>query len=321
MSSEKGAPRLALQRYEGTRAARAMNWANLTDEELRRAATLAARERDTAQLWELTEAYITLSASRPVSPYTLRNYRQNIARLIRAWQGENLLRPSRHAAAKLMLELRERGLAPGTIQLQLASGRALYKALRWAGATDAAPFADVKSPHDPTPPEEKRAAYSEADITAMLEEADAQDRALILLGAHGGLRVSEALALEWEAVNLQAGTLKVATGKGGKARTITLSSGLRAALEAWRAESGSEGRVLPYRTATRARQRLQAVCHAAGVTYLGAHSLRHSCGTRLAAISGDLRVAARHLGHASTTTTQTYAKMNRAAYSEAIAQL
>lgn len=320
MSSQEAAPQLALQRYEGTRAARALNWANLSDEELRRAATLAARERDTAQLWELTEAYITLSATRPVSPYTLRNYRQNIARLIRAWQGENLLRPSRHAAAKLLLELRERGLAPGTIQLQLASGRALYKALRWAGATDAAPFADVKSPHDPTPPEEKRAAYSEADITAMLEEADAQDRALILLGAHGGLRVSEVLALEWEAVNLQAGALRV-TGKGAKTRTIALSGSLRAALEAWRAESGGEGRVLPYRTGTRARQRLQAVCSAAGVTYLGAHSLRHSCGTRLAAISGDLRVAARHLGHASTTTTQTYAKMNQAAYSEAIAQL
>lgn len=321
MSNEQRTPRLELQRYEGTRAARALNWANLSDEELRRAAALAASQRDTTQLWELTEAYITLSASRPVSPYTLRNYRQNIARLIRAWQGENLLRPSRHAAAKLMLELRERNLAPGTIQLQLASARALYKALRWAGATDAAPFADVRSPHDPTPPEEKRAAYSESDISAMLDAADTLDRALILLGAHGGLRVSEALALEWAAVNLQAGTLRVRAGKGGKARTITLSSALRSALEAWRAENDAEGHVLPYRTATRARQRLQAVCRAAGVTYLGAHSLRHTCGTRLAAIAGDLRVAAKHLGHASTTTTQTYAKMNHAAYSEAIAQL
>jgi len=312
---------LELQPYTGTRTARALNWANLTDEELKRAATLAANQRDTAQLWELTEAHITLSASRPVSPYTLRNYRQNIVRLIHAWQGENLLRPSRHAAASLMLELRERNLAPGTIQLQLASARALYKALRWAGATDAAPFADVKSPHDPTPPEEKRAAYSDTDITAMLKAADAQDRALILLGAHGGLRVSEALALEWASVNLQAGTLRVSAGKGGKVRTIALSTGLRAALETWKAESGGEGHVLPYSTSTRARQRLQAVCSAAGVAYLGAHSLRHSCGTRLAAISGDLRVAAKHLGHASTTTTQTYAKMNQAAYTEAIAQL
>ncbi|MBX3623186.1 MAG: tyrosine-type recombinase/integrase [Rhizobacter sp.] len=312
---------LAIQPYAGTRTARALNWVALNDEALRRAATLAANTRDTAQLWELTEAYITLSASRPVSPYTLRNYRHAILRLLEVWQGENLLRPSRHAAATLALELRERGLAPGTIQLQLASGRALYKALRWAGATDAAPFADVKSPHDPTPPEEKRAAYSDADITAMLEAAGAQDRALILLGAHGGLRISEALALEWAAVNLNAGTLRVNAGKGGKARTITLSSALRVALEAWRTESRAEGRVLPYCTATRARQRLQVVCHAAGVAYLGAHSLRHSCGTRLAAIAGDLRVAAKHLGHASTTTTQTYAKMNHAAYAEAIAQL
>jgi len=312
---------LEIQPYTGTRTARALNWAALNDEELRRAVTLAANQRDAIQLWELTEAYITLSASRPVSPYTLRNYRHSITRLLEAWQGENLLRPSRHAAATFMLELRERGLAPGTIQLHLASARALYKALRWAGATDVAPFADVKSPHDPTPPEEKRSAYSDADITALLEVSDAQDRVLILLAAHGGLRIGEALALEWAAVNLQAGTLKVTDGKGGKTRTIALSSSLRTALEAWRAESRLEGRVLPYRTPTRARQRLQAACHTASVIYLGAHSLRHSCGTRLAAITGDLRVAAKHLGHASTTTTQTYAKMNHAAYTEAIAQL
>lgn len=39
-------------------------------------------------------------------------------------------------------------------------------------------------------------------------------RALLLLCAHGGLRISEALALEWVDVNLAARELVVRHGKG-----------------------------------------------------------------------------------------------------------
>lgn len=310
---------LELQPYTGTRTARALNWAALTDEELKRAAARAASERDAESLWRLAEAYLTLRSGRTPSPYTLRNYEHGVRQLLEHWQGENLLRPSRHAADTYTLALREEGLAPGTIALRLAAARLLYKALRWAGATTAAPLTDVRAPHDPTPAEEKRAAYPLEHVNRMLEKADTQDRALILLGAHGGLRVSEMLALDW--ADVQPGSLTVRSGKGGKRRTIRLSAALEDALTAWRAESNGEGRVLPYRTPERARQRLERVCALAGVPYLGMHSLRHSCGTRLASITSDLRVTARHLGHASTNTSAIYAKMNAAAYSDAIGQL
>lgn len=40
----------------------------------------------------------------------------------------------------------------------------LYAALRWSGATDAAPFADVKVATDKTPSWEKREAYTQTEV-------------------------------------------------------------------------------------------------------------------------------------------------------------
>lgn len=312
-----------LQQYTGSLIARANNWADLSDADLRREGTRAANERDAERLWSLTEAFLVLhnkSGSR-VSPHTLSMYKTGVRQLLEAWSGQNLLRPARDAALQFVRHLEQRGLSSGSISARLSAARVLYRALRWAGVTDASPFADVKAPADPTPPEEKRRAYPEAHVHRLLESAGTVDRTLVLLAAHGGLRIAEALSLSWRDVNLTAGTLKVRQGKGRRDRTVHLSDALRGTLTALQAESDPDGPVLPYRTATRARQRLKRVCEQAGVPYLGVHSLRHSCGTRLYRITNDLRVAARHLGHSSTTTTAIYAKMDTRAYADAIRKL
>jgi len=313
----------ALQKYTGTLTARANNWANMSDETLKREATKAARDRDLTALWSLTEAFLVLhnKSGSHISKHTLSMYKTGVRQLLDAWSGQNLLRPARDAALQFVRHLEQRNLSSGSISARLSAARVLYRALRWAGATEASPFADVKAPADPTPPEEKRRAYPEAHVDRMLEVAGTVDRALVLLAAHGGLRVAEALSLTWRDVNLTAGTLKVRQGKGRRDRTVHLSDALRGTLTTLQAESDPEGPVLPYRTATRARQRLKRVCEQAGVPYLGLHSLRHYCGTRLYRITSDLRVAARHLGHSSTTTTAIYAKMDTRAYADAIRKL
>src|SRR5690625_3066904 len=130
------------------------------------------------------------------------------------------------------------------------------------------------------------------------------------------MRVDEAQSQTVRDVNQTAGTLKVRQGKGRRDRTVHLSDALRGTLTTLQAESDPEGPGLPYRTATRARQRLKRVCEQAGVPYLGLHSLRHYCGTRLYRITSDLRVAARHLGHSSTTTAAIYATMDTRDYAE-----
>lgn len=307
--------------YTGTATARAKTWANLSNADLRREAIKAANDRDTPRLWSLTEAYLILhgrSGAR-VSPHTIDNYERGVRTLLEHWQGENVLRPSRDAPLRYVRELEDAGLAPGSIRIKLASARALYKALRWAGATDAAPFTDVKAPADPTPAEEKRQAYPEEAIDGLLKFAGTRDKALVLLGAHGGLRIAEILGLKWEHVDLDSRILRV-RGKGRKRRTVHMSEALTQALRSYK-ELATKEFVMPYRSPNRARQRLERLCKLAGVQYLGMHALRHACGTKLYRISSDLRIAAKHLGHASTATTQIYAKMDTRATAAAVAQL
>lgn len=119
--------------------------ATLNDEELRRFAVEAARDRDVEALWTLTEAHLILhgSSGSNVSKHTLESYRRYTKAFVEAWQGETLLRPSRNAGVLWVRDL-ETQYKPATVRVKIAAAKALYAALRWAGATDLSPFADVK---------------------------------------------------------------------------------------------------------------------------------------------------------------------------------
>ncbi len=296
---------------------RAAMWQMLPLDERRRRAVEACVAHDAAALWRLTEVWTTLHgrAGALVSPHTRKNYRHGVETLVATWRQENLLRPARDAAALWLRQLEAGGLKPATVQIRLAAARALYGALRWAGATDVDPFDGVRVAADPTPAWEKRAPYSAAELDALLAVAQGEDRALVLLAGHGGLRVSECLALEWTDVELPQRRLVVARGKGGKRRTVPLSGTLLTALRAIRPPDG-RGYVLPYRSDFPARERIKRLAAAArlldakepGIPYRGIHALRHTCGMRLVRETGNLEMAARHLGHSSIETTRVYAK-------------
>jgi integrase/recombinase XerC len=232
--------------------------------------------------------------------------------LLNHWLEENLLHPSPDAADRYVATL-SRDARPATVAARLAGAKALYRALRWCRATEADPFADVRAPRDPTPRHERRYPYSDADVAALLEVAEGGDRALILLCAHGGLRIAEALSLCWPEVDLPRGLLRVTAGKGRKARTVRLSASLVAALRAIR-PADNQGPVIattdgvPYADPTVPRRRLRLLCARAGITYMSFHSLRHTAGTRLARESGNLQLVAAHLGHADVSTAAIYAK-------------
>jgi len=310
---------LALVPHAGaSAAARSDAWASLEPDELRRRAAAAAHARDPAALWALTEAWLIQEgkAGGRTRAHTLRAYRRGVLDLVAAWPGENLLHPSRRAATRWVRALEDTGKKPATVQLKLAAARALYAALRWAGATDAAPFAGVRAAPEKTAPWDRRKPYPPADVERLLAAATGEDRALVLLGAHAGLRVSEALALRHADVRLSDGELDVRDGKGGKARTVPVSESLASALrevahtdsQDSREDGHAEGRVLRLRDDRQARLRLRRLTVAAGVPYRGYHALRHYCGTRLMRDTGDLDTVARVLGHSSIETARVYAK-------------
>ncbi len=295
--------------YRGDSLDAAEAWARLPADARKRRAMQACRDHDAKALVEIALAWLTLHGRRGarVSPYTRRNYGQGIADLIRAWTGENLLHPSRHAAALWLRQLEAAGLKPATVTIRLAAARTLYHALRDAGATEDDPFKDVRAATDPIPRHEKRQPYPAEDIARLLDAAAGDDQLLILLGAHAGLRIAEILALRWGDVDPASDKLVVAQGKGGKRRTIPMGPTLAAALRAQQPPDRAAW-VIPYRTATSARYRLQAIAARAGVEYRGLHSLRHSAGTRLVKETGSLELAAGMLGHSSLDTTRVYAK-------------
>lgn len=298
-------------RYEGTGEARAQAWASMPDDDRKRRAAAAANTHDADELWSLAEAYLVSKGRKRgrVSPHTIRNYENGVRELVDAWQGENLLRPSRDAGDLYVMGLTAKGLASGTIRVKLAGARLLYKALRWTHATKAAPFADVALDRDPTDAAEKRKPYRGEAIDRLLTKANAVDRVIVLLGAHAGLRVSEIVALEWSDVDLEGEQLTVQSGKGGKLRVVRLSPTANKALRELRDLTEGES-VFGFDTTQRARQRMKRLCERALVDYKGAHSLRHYCGTRLYQETGDLHTVAKHLGHSSIETAKIYAKWN-----------
>ncbi len=289
---------------------RAVAWADLSDDERRRRAMAAAQHHDAPALCDLTEDWLTMNGRKgaTVSRLTRGRYRGCIAALVAAWAGENLLHPGRMAATRWLRQLEDRGCKPSTTRVYLSAARALYAALRLTGATTADPFKDVHPAPDPVARWEKRMPYTDTEVARLLVTAEGDEKLIVLLGAHAGLRVAEMLALQWRDINLGRGTLTIQSGKGGKRRTVPLSGSLRTALTAG-AESGKCGPVLPWRYRVAVWRELHALCLAAGVDSRGIHALRHTFGTR-AYRETDLQTTQRLLGHSSIEVTTVYAKHN-----------
>lgn len=312
---------MQLERYTASALAQATGWAHLPPDELRRRSAVAASTRDADELWNLTRAHLFLHGAKGarVAEGTLRQYRTGVRALVEAWQGENLLRPSRDAGALYARQL-EQTLAPSTVGLRLAAARALYRALRWSGATEASPFDGVTAAADPTPAHEKRGYYRTHEVEQLLGQADAAEVVIVLLGAHAGLRISEMAALKWSDVQGMAhvnGARSIRVlGKGGKLARVNLSERLGAALERLRLEPEQSHRrrspdlVLPW-SANRIRERFRDLCERAGVAYSerAFHGLRHSAATRLYQQTKDLGRVASHVRHSNINTTRRYAKL------------
>lgn len=298
----------------------ARNWTSLHDDELRRRAVQAARDRDhesLLSLWRASLAHLSKSGVK-TSPHTEKTYRSALLQSMPLLEGSgfDLIRPGRHAAQDLVAQMIGSGLAPATVELRVAALRSLWSALRWAGATEADPWRGVKIPRDPTPGTVKNPPYREEEIEAILaldptEHGDA--RLLSLLCGHAGLRISEALSLSWNQVD---GTRLRVHGKGRKERIVALSKRTQAELEAhrrrWLAPTKEAlgkrrtpaDKIFSFASPMTAAHHAQRAWLAAGVEWRGFHAARKTAGTRLLAQVRDFGRVAAHLGHASVDTTR-----------------
>jgi len=295
--------------------AQAATWGKMDKGERKRRVMKACQLHDQATLLDLAESWLVLQgqAGARVSANTRGSYRTGITQMLKAFAQVSLLHPEDGAANQWVRGMEEAGLKPATVRARKAAARSLYKALRWAGATDADPFADVHVARDLVEPWDKRSPYEDGEVNQLLAYACAHDEhqatgLVVLLGADTGLRVSEMCALRWQDINLRQSKLTVENGKGGKMRKVDMSPRLVRYLMDYRGATSSAAYVLPYRARSTPWKHLNKLCDAAGVDRKALHPLRHTAGTRIVASGLSLEDAAQHLGHAHIETTRSYAK-------------
>lgn len=201
--------------------------------------------------------------------------------------------------------------------------RGFHKFCVAEGLTTTDPAAGVKPP---SPPKRLPKALALSDVEAILETASAggtalarRNRALLEVLYGTGARISEAVALDVDDLDLAEGVVRL-LGKGSKERIVPIGSYAAEAVEAYvrtgrpalvRGGRGGPAVFLNARGGRLSRQSAWAVLRQtverAGLDVaVSPHTLRHSFATHLLDGGADVRVVQELLGHASVTTTQLY---------------
>jgi integrase len=222
------------------------------------------------------------------------------------WLGEQEVSP--FSATELDIErflFGDSALFQNTQAVMLASVRTFF---RWAVKSNrmtvnpAADLAPVRVRRLPS-----RIASDEA-IAAGLSRATTSERAMILLGAECGLRVSEIASLR---VSDRDGEWLHIKGKGGVQRDVWTTPDLRGALDALERGSVRGGWYFP--GLSNGHVVVSTIWkHISTLVNTNPHSLRHRAGTTVYKGTGNnIRVAQEFLGHSSPTTTAVYLHVNR----------
>lgn len=272
-----------------------------------------------------------LAVEKGAAVNTLTSYRRDLGRYL-AYLGdvESLDAVTPAAVAGFLAHLREGdadhpALSASSAARAVVAVRGLHRFAVRDGLAAADPAASVRPP---AAPRRLPKAIALDDVEALVEAAGfdrtplaVRDRALVEVLYGTGARISEAVGLDVDDVDLPA-KLVTLRGKGGKTRLVPLGSFATAALEHYlvrvRPELATRGRGTPKvflnaRGGSLSRQSAWAVLRAAadragvgGAAGISPHTLRHSFATHLVERGADVRTVQELLGHASVTTTQIY---------------
>jgi integrase/recombinase XerD len=213
-----------------------------------------------------------------------------------------------------------RGLKVSTVTSYLNCIYELLRYLRDHGPVTTLPQRPAIARPDPLPrhlaPQE--VVTLETYVHQLQREADTADWlviALYYLLAHGGLRISEALDLQFQDLDLTARRLRVREGKGQRDRVVFLTVTAAAALRCYLATvpHAPGDLVLSWRqrplSYVQAHRRLQQLGQAAGVKQLSAHRLRHTYATLLLNNGMTIESLRMLMGHENLNTTLIYARL------------
>jgi integrase/recombinase XerD len=273
-----------------------------------------------------------LRVERGASTNTLSSYRRDLSRYGEFLEQRGITDAAavtERDVADFLVALREGTeerppLAASSAARTLVAVRGFHRFLALEGEVGADPANGVPPPK---PPSRLPKAISVDRVERLLEAASVgdtpvslRDRALfeVLYGA--GARISEAVGLDVDDLDLGEPASVRLLGKGDKQRVVPLGSYAVTALEAYlvraRPTLSTAGRGTPavflnQRGARLSRQSAWDALHGAAARaglegHISPHTLRHSFATHLLDGGADVRVVQELLGHASVTTTQIY---------------
>ncbi len=266
-----------------------------------------------------------LSRERNLSPHTVRAYGGDLALFAEFLGGEDKLPGASVNVVEIrrfLARLHAEGYKKTTTARILSCLRTFYDWGLRQGRIRENPVRQIRTPRL----DKKLPTFLEEVETAQLLDVvdggdftSQRDRALIETLYGGGLRVSEATALDLGDLQLEDG-FAVVRGKGDRERLAPLGKGAVEAVVRYlpsRAERierlgvateavfvNKNGTRLNVRSVRRALDRWTAL---AGLRQgISPHTLRHSFATHLLNRGADLRAVQELLGHANLTTTQIY---------------
>ena len=242
-----------------------------------------------------------------------------------------------YRARSFIVALQKDDLARTTILRKISSLRSFYRFLVRENITETNPFVGITSPKKG----KKLPKYMSIDEVGKLLDApavywpeavakgnakdddsakfaNARDTAILEVIYSGGLRISEALGINFSDIDIRKGIIKV-KGKGKKERIAALGEPAKNALEKYfkirEIRSGNTFPPAPVfinkygnRLTSRSFQRFfKSYLMTAGLPHdMTPHKLRHSFATHLLDAGADLRSVQELLGHANLSTTQIY---------------
>jgi integrase/recombinase XerD len=308
--------------------------------------------RPDGNLAPLIERYFTerLMRQRNVSANTIVSYRDTFRLLFTFAQAQLRKPPSALALddldAAFISEFLEdletkRGASARTRNLRLTAIRSFF---RFASFEEPAYSAHIQRVLAiPGKRHDKREVHflTRPEIDAILAVPDRstwlgrRDHALLLLAAQTGLRLSELISLDRDAIRLGAGAHVRCIGKGRKERCTPLASHARVAIQSWLKEPARRGATALFPNVHGGRLSADSVqsllakyvsvagerCPSLKSKRVSPHVLRHSAAMELLQAGVDCSVIALWLGHESIETTQTYLHAHLALKEAALAKL
>ncbi|NLW13296.1 MAG: site-specific tyrosine recombinase XerD [Trueperella sp.] len=273
-----------------------------------------------------------LSVERSLSANTIAAYRRDIGHYVAHLQSRGVSTfdsVSTEDAASFVDYLRSgqagTKMAAASVARMVTSIRRVHEFLMLEGRTATDPTTDVRPPQQG---ERLPKAITIEQMSTLIDAASVgegpiplRDRALVEVLYGTGARVSEAVRLTPDDVDIDSATIRL-FGKGRKERMLPLGryaiDGIEQYLVRGRPELAAKGKGNPYlflnkRGNPLSRQSawtaIQEIAQRAKIDDVSPHTFRHSFATHLLQGGADVRIVQEMLGHSSVTTTQIYTKV------------